>query len=520
MTLKIKGLGPSLGPGGVPDPVLEIRDDSTGRLMALDNDGGGNKESEVILLFQPGKTYALEEGNCGNSGSGRIEVYDMTNPGNPVMVGSAETMTGNDTDGDALPDEWEKTGMSVVPVGSTDVCYPGNVRVDAHGDHPERKFIDLHSMGAKVNVRDIFVHADWMLGLAPTADAMQKVVEAFANEPYGPINLHIDLGPTSPMDDLGTPWGSLSEAHDVPFLRRTLTFKGDLSDFEPSSWGEVDAFKDSLSHDGHERGFNKSKRSKVFHYVLFANALGCENSRVIGASRGIPGNDFAIGLGSSARRPYHGAPLPFAFIEMAQSSNFMHELGHNLGLKHGGFEHRPHKPNYISVMNYLFNFIGVINKDGRTRSFDYSQERLPPINEFSLNEFTGIREITGEHRTLWFNGPAPVPTPFCPPSPAPIADPPAAPYKMLLPWPEVDWNMNRMADPDRGPRDVDGSGLYDTALEGFDDWKVLMFSGDGSVGVPKVQSPSKETSLGSSNAEATNATGRNRRSTRYCQRCQ
>ncbi len=31
----------------------------------------------------------------------------------------------------------------------------------------------------------------------------------------------------------------------------------------------------------------------------------------------------------------------------------MHELGHNLGLRHGGMDDLNCKPNYLSVMNYF-----------------------------------------------------------------------------------------------------------------------------------------------------------------------
>ncbi len=37
----------------------------------------------------------------------------------------------------------------------------------------------------------------------------------------------------------------------------------------------------------------------------------------------------------------------------------MHELGHNLGLYHGGGDNCNYKPNYNSVMNYLYQFPGI-----------------------------------------------------------------------------------------------------------------------------------------------------------------
>ena len=39
----------------------------------------------------------------------------------------------------------------------------------------------------------------------------------------------------------------------------------------------------------------------------------------------------------------------------------MHELGHNLGLHHGGSVDTNYKPNYNSIMNYRYQFPGVDN---------------------------------------------------------------------------------------------------------------------------------------------------------------
>jgi hypothetical protein len=52
-----------------------------------------------------------------------------------------------------------------------------------------------------------------------------------------------------------------------------------------------------------------------------------------------------------------GSPLN-TLINM-QASTVMHELGHNLGLMHGGFENANYKPNYWSVMNYLYQLEGL-----------------------------------------------------------------------------------------------------------------------------------------------------------------
>jgi hypothetical protein len=42
-----------------------------------------------------------------------------------------------------------------------------------------------------------------------------------------------------------------------------------------------------------------------------------------------------------------------------QAGIFMHELGHALGLHHGGNDDSNWKPNYLSIMNYFFQMGGV-----------------------------------------------------------------------------------------------------------------------------------------------------------------
>jgi len=88
-----------------------------------------------------------------------------------------------------------------------------------------------------------------------------------------------------------------------------------------------------------------------------------------------------------------------------QSGTFMHELGHALGFGHGGIDKVNCKPNYHSVMNYVYQTTGIpdasltptsdINRDGvidnRDRlRLDYSRVKLNDLDEDSLNEDAGI----------------------------------------------------------------------------------------------------------------------------------
>src|SRR5439155_15763147 len=63
--------------------------------------------------------------------------------------------------------------------------------------------------------------------------------------------------------------------------------------------------------------------------------------------------------------------------------NIMHELGHTLGLRHGGQDGHNHKVNQLSVMNYSWS-AGVYFQDpthtSGARYLDYSRMELPVSN--------------------------------------------------------------------------------------------------------------------------------------------
>jgi len=77
---------------------------------------------------------------------------------------------------------------------------------------------------------------------------------------------------------------------------------------------------------------------------------------------------------------------------------FMHELGHTLGLGHGGIDpngdpdHTNNKPNYISVMNYLFD---LPFNAGNTWRLDYSHGTMLPLIESSLDETAFLTDGSG-----------------------------------------------------------------------------------------------------------------------------
>lgn len=207
--------------------------------------------------------------------------------------------------------------------------------------------LDLRTLGANFRRKDVFVEMGYMKeSYLPTAESLETIKKAFADAPVkNPdgstgISIHLKQGAKVPFDD-------------------------DLSPYRR----EFSALK---------KRYFKS-RGDVYHYMIWANRYNSGGSS--GVSMGIPGKDFIVSLGSWGRRN----------TERAKIGTFMHELGHNLGLKHGGVDHNNYKPNYISIMNYAFQIAGVW-RDGE-RVYDY--QRLPKISldENSLDERQGLGEL-------------------------------------------------------------------------------------------------------------------------------
>jgi hypothetical protein len=142
----------------------------------------------------------------------------------------------------------------------------------------------------------------------------------------------------------------------------------------------------------------------------------------------------------------------------------MHELGHTLGLTHGGEgDHTNYKPNYYSNMNYLWQLPDALyNPNGL---LDYSQSRLADLNESSLNETMGI-------------GGPPIPNLRVP------LDVPAG--RLLVPmngavdWSNGDQDLDGTADNDVGVMaNINRSSFPDpqlSVLAGAEDWSRLMYA--------------------------------------------
>ena len=172
-----------------------------------------------------------------------------------------------------------------------------------------------------------------------------------------------------------------------------------------------------------QRRFSRNRRS-IFRYALMAHALGLDRVDETGTpildqtGAKVPKNTSGIadggGVGGGDLMMTLGFWDGFTGSSFMQRSTVLHELGHTLGLRHGGgppievtpghFVAQPNcKSNFLSIMNYLFQVRGVIGADG-VPSIDFSKQILAPLNEGSVSE--NLSQQPGwnamAYRTSWY----------------------------------------------------------------------------------------------------------------------
>jgi len=277
-------------------------------------------------------------------------------------------MPPTDGDGDRVPNALESgtgTPTSATALGT----YPNDPDSDDDGiDDGDELYgsvagVNLPGMGTTPLRKDVLVEIDWArqitgcsVSLQPTTSWITPLRQAFAAMPYpapGPdgVNLIIDYG----QGGLFTGGEAIPDAD------------GRLNGDPVGSYARRDHFA--------------QERYGYFHYASISTEI---NAAGVWAPRGVgdyPGDEFKLGIGCG-------------FLTTTQvAALFMHELGHNLYLHHGGHEDANLKPNYGSVMNYRYLSAGADgNCDGRPDSglLAYSDEVRGSINENQIDEVTGF----------------------------------------------------------------------------------------------------------------------------------
>jgi hypothetical protein len=181
-----------------------------------------------------------------------------------------------------------------------------------------------------------------------------------------------------------------------------------------------------------------------------------------------------------------------------QIGTLAHELGHALTLTHGGTYYVDPanaslpsydlncKPNFVSVMNYLFQVRGFADNDSISNyGFDYSGQDLSPLDETALNESFGIGPA--QHLTRWYSKPNSIDvtlqattggryaTAHCDGTPQLPTEAPAVRVD-ATPGGPLDWNNDLViGDAVTSPGlDLNHNGVVgDAAFSGFDDWSSI-----------------------------------------------
>ena len=374
-------------------------------------------------------------------------VFGPTDPdsnGAKICFDLNTVSTGGDLDGDGLPDTAEQRG----------VLDGGNNLV-----------VDLPTFGANPFRKDIFVEADCLVAAnhthCPQQNAISDIVSAFARAPVSNedgttgVQLHVDTGAL---------YGA-GIIHSVPGPGGVTGTYGDFGgggNQIPEAGNEIIESFASPKGNGVpfvnlKNVYFNSVREPYFHYVIFGhqtNARQLLNDCTSGETNGVGGHDFMVTLGglNAASGPCWGVDAGGNSVgtRLEQGGTFMHELGHSLGLRHGGNEAIPNnKPNYLSVMNYSFQMCNVpVSPNGALPGgCDYSRIELlspgVPLNEDSLDECVGIGGGLGFGPVNWNgNGALEGITDCQPPNNANI------------------------------PADINGDSIR-TLLRGFEDWSEL-----------------------------------------------
>lgn len=354
--------------------------------------------------------------------SGRITTTVGTSAAMARSGATRGCVATTDTDGDGLPNAVENGGGTYVSAAATGTS-PTDADTDDDGINDGDETLGtaaglgLFEMGTRPGRRDVLLEADWFddaIGCGthshrPSATAMADLATAFAGasgtNPDGStgINVITDRG----QGGLFTGGTFVADADGV--------IHGGVNNAE---YAAIKAANFSPLREGY------------FHYVLFLHNYNT-NSNSSGQAE-ILGDDLIVSLGCVAS------------VDQYVANTTMHELGHNIGLLHGGNTSTDnYKPNYNSVMNYEFQFFGVdTDCDGQSDDLlDFSRGLRAPLNENALLETNGV-----------CNGV------------------------------DIDWNGNSVIDAAAIAQDINGSGTR-TTLTDFDDWSNIVLGavkdGDG-----------------------------------------
>jgi hypothetical protein len=264
----------------------------------------------------------------------------------------------NDIDGDGISDKMETNGIDSNRDGKID--------------------LNLQELGASPLHKDLFLEIDYMENHKPYPSVIPDVVSSFKNAPlcnpdnsFG-INLIVELDDQIPHND----------SLDLVNSNTRTTHFNDFYPIKTKFFGNAEQRSDT------NRENILVAKDMIYHYGLFIHTWN--DQRYSGVAKDIPSKDFVVSLGYSvppASWPFNPSTNHTTGTSTQQKGTLIHELGHTLGLGHGGSDHFNKKPDYLSRMNYHFQLDSI-----EEAPLDYSRCELNSLDEHFLIESGGVSE--------------------------------------------------------------------------------------------------------------------------------
>ena len=255
---------------------------------------------------------------------------------NGTLSGGAYLFT-PDSDGDGLMDDWEINGIP----------YVDDLGVLQRFMLP----------GADPMHRNMYVEIDIMTSMSLASEAILQIEAAFAAAPLvnpngvDGVTLHFLVDET--------------DLSHLDFWENDGCWPLDFDAWRADYFGTVAERADAPRLEA---------KRKAYRHGIIADR---STPRAVGGCGVIGGDAFVIFMGNISTLS-------------GQSAVVMHEIGHNLNLRHGGADNINGKPNYPSIMNYTNNYQTEQNE--AYWRLDYS--RAGPGTFVSMDE-TALDEVAG-----------------------------------------------------------------------------------------------------------------------------
>ncbi len=311
----------------------------------------------LVLLFTASQGWGADAD--GDTLLDHEEAFFGTDPQDP------------DTDRDGLLDGWEVHGY------------------DADGDGTVEEPLDR--WGAHPRKPDVFVEVDWMgdesgedTVAARLPDVAVRLGEVFARRDFA---IHFDIG-------------AAAGGQGCSACIRVEPSGGTVLPFQPVfRTRPTDTFLDtgpSLYELFHNPFFFRRSRWNLFYYVFLAQ------QHTPGDAGSAQVDCFADNAAEvqGLRNPGVGSTVIYVRSfpdDFRLAATVLHELGHCFGLGHGGvlpgggWDNTSGKPNYLSIMNPLYQLDGICcGGKGGGAALDFSSGARFPLDESRLNECQGM----------------------------------------------------------------------------------------------------------------------------------